>query len=60
MRDARLNTTSYEYDSLNRRTRTIFPDTTFTQTSYDELGRRTTETDQAGERRGSSTTSSVG
>ena len=44
----------YEYDALNRRTKTIFPSAdgiappTETTTGYDELGRRTSETDQAG------------
>ena len=46
VKDARLNTTTYEYDDLNRRTKTVFPSAdgiapaTFTQTTYDDLGRR--------------------
>jgi RHS repeat-associated protein len=52
--DARGNTVTYEYDLLNRRTKTIFPPAqagepiTFTETGYDELGRRIRETDPAG------------
>lgn len=51
MRDARDNETQYEYDSLGRLKKTIFPDDTFTTISYDELGRRTAQTDQAGRTR---------
>jgi RHS repeat-associated protein len=42
------NTTTFEYDALNRRTKTIYPDSTYTQTTYDVLGRRTKERDQEG------------
>jgi YD repeat-containing protein len=51
--DAKGNVTTYQYDALNRRTKTIFPSSdgiappTETTTGYDELGRRTSETDQA-------------
>ena len=40
--------TGYVYDELNRRTRTNFADSSFTETTYDELGRRIAEKDQAG------------
>lgn len=58
--DAKGRTTEHIYDALNRRTATIFPPSevwtggayqvraTQTQTRYDELGRRVSETDQAG------------
>ncbi|MBN1674912.1 MAG: hypothetical protein JXR37_27965 [Kiritimatiellae bacterium] len=51
MRDALGREITYEYDALGRRTRTVFEDTTFTQTGYDDLGRRVAETDQAGKTR---------
>lgn len=51
MRDARNNETQYEYDSLGRLKKTIFPDETFTTISYDSLGRKTAQTDQAGRTR---------
>jgi RHS repeat-associated protein len=46
-------TTMFEYDPLNRRTKTIFPPVgadppTYTETTYDTIGRRTKERDQAG------------
>jgi RHS repeat-associated protein len=54
VRDPLLRTTSFEYDALNRRTKTIFPATatlpsTYTETTYDSIGRRKTERDQAGQ-----------
>ena len=53
VRDPLLRTTTFEYDPLNRRTKTIFPATatlpsTYTETTYDSVGRRTKERDQAG------------
>ena len=50
MKDPKGYTTTYEYDRANRRTKTLFPDQpqTFTLTTYDGLGRRKSERDQAG------------
>jgi RHS repeat-associated protein len=47
VRDANLHTVTYEYDAHNRRTKTIFPDQTYRETTYDVLGRRRVERDQA-------------
>jgi len=41
-------TVSYQYDALNRLTRTINPDNTYTQTTYDSLGNRITVIDPNG------------
>ena len=52
--DALGRATDYEYDALNRRTKTIFPATAtggqrpFTTLGYDVLGRRIAETNEAG------------
>jgi RHS repeat-associated protein len=53
VRDPMSRTTTFEYDPLNRRTKTIFPPVgadppTYTETTYDTIGRRTKERDQAG------------
>jgi RHS repeat-associated protein len=48
MTDALSRTTEFVYDALSRKVKTIFPDKTFTFTTYDELGRKTGQTDQAG------------
>lgn len=48
MTDARNNVTHYEYDGDNRRTRTIYPDSTVDVTAYDGAGRTSSKTDQAG------------
>lgn len=50
VRDANLHTVTFEYDKHNRRTKTIFPDETYQETTYDPLGRRRVEQDQAGKR----------
>jgi YD repeat-containing protein len=36
--DARQNTTTYDYDELNRRTKATYPDSDFETTAYDALG----------------------
>jgi RHS repeat-associated protein len=46
--DARINTTHYQYDALNRRVKTTYPDETLDQVAYDALGRNSSKTDQAG------------
>ena len=48
MTDALNHTTSYVYDSLNRKTRINYADNSFTETTFDVLGRRISEKDQAG------------
>jgi RHS repeat-associated protein len=48
IKDALGRITKFEYDASNRRIKTIFPDQTFTFTTYDQLGRKIAETDQAG------------
>ena len=48
MKDARQNTTQYQYDSLNRQIAVVYPDQTTSSTAYDNLGRVITKTDQAG------------
>lgn len=48
MTDALDHTRSYEYDALNRRTRTTYADSTFETVSYDALGHPLSKTDQAG------------
>jgi RHS repeat-associated protein len=45
--DGTNRTNTFVYDALNRRVRSVFPDNSFQQTFYDELGRRIVETDQA-------------
>jgi len=42
--------TSFEYDNLNRLTRTTLADSSFTQTEYNELGQQKASIDQAGNR----------
>ena len=41
MSDARDNSMTYEYDSLNRQTKMVYADSTFSSTTYDALGRAT-------------------
>jgi RHS repeat-associated protein len=48
IKDALGRMTKFEYDAANRRIKTIFPDQTFTFTTYDQVGRKIAETDQAG------------
>jgi RHS repeat-associated protein len=40
--------TAYEYDHLNRPVKTTYPDGTFTQMSYNQIGQQATTTDQLG------------
>ena len=40
--------TSYEYDGNGRLTKTIYPDSTFTQTTYNSIGKVDTSTDARG------------
>jgi len=56
VQDARSNITQFVYDDLGRLTDTYYPATaqngqTSTHAEYDELGRRTAQTDQAGRTR---------
>jgi RHS repeat-associated protein len=46
--DASGTTTSFEYDTNNRRTKVIYADGTTSQAAYDALGRKISTTDQAG------------
>ena len=48
--DARGNTITYEYDLFGQLTKTIAPDTTFTQKGYDAQGNVTSTTDEVGRR----------
>src|SRR5688500_942963 len=40
MKDALDHVTTFEYDILNRKKKTVFADSSFTETGFDELGRR--------------------
>jgi YD repeat-containing protein len=48
VKDARQNTTQYQYDALNRQIAVIYPDLTTSTTTYDNLGRVISKADQAG------------
>jgi RHS repeat-associated protein len=48
VKDARQNTTQYQYDTLNRQIAVIYPDQSTSTTAYDALGRAISKTDQAG------------
>jgi YD repeat-containing protein len=57
VRDANQKTTTFEYDEQNRRTKTIFHDGTYTETTYDTRGQRRMERDRRARSRASTTTS---
>jgi len=46
--DANGNSMAYQYDVSNRQTYTIYPDSTFEQTTYDTAGNRASRIDQSG------------
>lgn len=48
VQDARRHNTWFQYDALGRQTHTIYHDQTYTYVGYDELGRRISQTNQAG------------
>src|SRR5579863_7775040 len=46
VKDARQNTTQYQYDTLNRQIAVTYPDQTTSTTACDNLGRAISKTDQ--------------
>lgn len=47
-KDARQNLTQYQYDTLNRQTAVVYPNSTTAATAYDDAGRVSSRTDLAG------------